>query len=139
MLLSYDHDRIIKCSEEKKDILGVSLQRNLHWLLMQKQQAIAPKILTAEKVLETLREYPNLFEKFQIKTLALFGSTVHNEATESSDLDFLVEFRAQTTLNLYMNLKFFLEELFDKSVDLVTKKSLKEIIRDQVLAEAKYV
>jgi predicted nucleotidyltransferase len=38
-----------------------------------------------------------------------------------------------------MDLKFFLEEIFNKSVDLVTKKSLKEIIRQQVLSEAKYV
>ena len=38
-----------------------------------------------------------------------------------------------------MDLKFFLEETFDKSVDLVTKKSLKTIIQDQVFAEAVYV
>ena len=46
--------------------------------------------LTAETVLQTLRQYPHLFEKFQIKTLALFGSTARQEATETSDLDFLV-------------------------------------------------
>lgn len=95
--------------------------------------------LQAETVLQTLRQYPNLFQKFQLKTLALFGSSVRNEATATSDLDFLVEFSAETTLNLYMDLKFFLEELFGKSVDLVTKKSLKPIIRDQILAEAQYV
>lgn len=95
--------------------------------------------LTAETVLQTLRQYPHLFEKFQIKTLALFGSTARQEATETSDLDFLVEFNTEATLSLYMDLKFFLEETFDKSVDLVTKKSLKTIIQDQVFAEAVYV
>ncbi|MCM1982690.1 nucleotidyltransferase family protein [Lyngbya confervoides] len=55
-----------------------------------------------------------------MKTLALFGSTAHNQATATSDLDFLVEFRTATTLNQYMTLKFFLEDLFDTSVDLVT-------------------
>ena len=106
---------------------------------MDKQRAIAPQVLTAEKVLTTLRDYPNLFEQFHIKTLALFGSTAHDQATETSDLDFLVEFRTTTTLNQYMTLKFFLEDLFNTSVDLVTRKSLKEMIRDQILAEAKYV
>ncbi|AMA10859.1 MULTISPECIES: nucleotidyltransferase family protein [unclassified Picosynechococcus] len=106
---------------------------------MTQQQTACSSVITSEQVLETLRNYPNLFEKFSIKTLALFGSTAHNQATATSDLDFVVEFQNETTLSLYMDLKFFLEELFNKPVDLATKKSLKEIIREQVLNEAKYV
>lgn len=106
---------------------------------MEQQIAHPQGAITSAQVMKTLREYPNLFEQFDIKTLALFGSTAQDRATEASDLDFLVEFRSETTLSLYMDLKFFLEELFNKSVDLVTKKSLKEIIRDQVLSEARYV
>ena len=37
--------------------------------------------LTAATVLQTLRAQPNLFAQFNIKTLALFGSTARNEAT----------------------------------------------------------
>jgi uncharacterized protein len=70
--------------------------------------------LTADTVLQTLREQPNLFSQFKIKTLALFGSTARNEATPQSDLDFLVEFEEKTTFDRYMNLKFFLEDLFEK-------------------------
>jgi len=96
-------------------------------------------ILNAETVLQTLRQQPNLFEQYHIKTLALFGSTARNQATEHSDLDFLVEFVGASTFDGYMNLNFFLEDLFNKSVDLVTQKSIKSIIRDQVLREAIYV
>ena len=96
-------------------------------------------ILNAETVLQTLRQQPNLFEQYHIKTLALFGSTARNQATENSDLDFLVEFVGASTFDGYMNLNFFLEDLFNKSVDLVTQKSIKSIIRDQVLREAIYV
>ena len=39
----------------------------------------------------------------------------------------------------YMDLKFFLEDLFDKPVDLVTKGSLKKEIIQQVLQEAMIV
>ncbi|WP_008313116.1 nucleotidyltransferase family protein [Leptolyngbya sp. PCC 6406] len=92
--------------------------------------------LTAVMVLQTLRSQPNLFTQFKIKTLALFGSTARNEATDTSDLDFLVEFEGSTTFDLYMDLKFFLEDLFEKNVDLVTKGSLKPQIADIVLAEA---
>ena len=97
------------------------------------------KALTAEIVLQTLREQPDLFQKYQIKTLALFGSTARNQATENSDLDFLVEFDADPTLNLYMNLKFFLEELFQRKVDLVIKTDIKPQIRESVIQEALYV
>jgi predicted nucleotidyltransferase len=93
------------------------------------------QLLTTETVLQTLRAQPNLFAQFKIKTLALFGSTARNQATAASDLDFLVEFDADPTLDLYMDLKFFLEDLFEKKVDLVTKGSLKSQIADRVLAE----
>ncbi|OCQ91855.1 nucleotidyltransferase [Limnothrix sp. PR1529] len=98
-----------------------------------------PTTLTAETVLATLRQQPKLFEQYNIKTLALFGSTARNQATEHSDLDFLVEFVGKPTFKGYMKLKFYLEELFHKPVDLVTQRSIKSIIRDQVLSEAIYV
>ena len=95
--------------------------------------------LTAATVLQTLRAQPDLFAQFKIKTLALFGSTARNEATAQSDLDFLVEFDADPTLSLYMDLKFFLEELFEKKVDLVIKTDIKPQIRDTVIQEAVHV
>jgi len=94
------------------------------------------KILNLEIVLDTLRQQKNFFDKFDIKTLALFGSIVRNEATEKSDLDFLVEFNSSATFHGYMDLKFYLENLFNKPVDLVTRKSLKPQIVNSVLAEA---
>jgi hypothetical protein len=53
---------------------------------------IKDKILNLETVLATLQQEENIFDKFKIKTLAIFGSTVSNKANENSDLDFLVEF-----------------------------------------------
>jgi len=92
--------------------------------------------LTAATVLQTLREQPQLFETFQIKSLALFGSIARDEATEASDLDFLVEFEGAATFDRYMDLKFSLEDLFGKPVDLVTRRSLKPQIAESVLEEA---
>jgi uncharacterized protein len=95
--------------------------------------------LIAETVLQTLREQPKLFELFQIKSLALFGSVTRNEATAASDLDFLVEFDADPTLALYMNLKFFLEDLFQRNVDLVIQTDIKPQIRETIIQEAIHV
>jgi len=98
-----------------------------------------PTTLTAETVLQTLRQQPNLFEEYHIKTLALFGSTARNQATEHSDLDFLVEFVDDPTLNLYMNFKFFLEDLFQRKIDLVIKEDIKPQIKENITQEAIYV
>lgn len=94
------------------------------------------QILNLETVLASLKEQENIWEKFQIETLALFGSTALNQATENSDLDFLVEFKGELTFDMYMNLKFFLEDLFNKKVDLVIKQDLKPQIREKVINQA---
>ncbi|TAF49259.1 MAG: nucleotidyltransferase [Oscillatoriales cyanobacterium] len=91
--------------------------------------------LTAETVLHTLRQHPELFTEYDIKTLALFGSTARNQAREDSDLDFVVEFDNTPTFRGYMGLKFYLEDLFNRPIDLVIKKSIKPIIREHILNE----
>ena len=69
----------------------------------------------------------------------MFGSVAGDRATTESDLDFLVEFEGEATFDRYMDLKFFLEDLFNMPVDLVTRRSLKKEIRQRVLQEAIYV
>jgi uncharacterized protein len=87
-------------------------------------------------VLDSLGDRIETIHSFGVSSLALFGSVARDEATETSDLDFLVEFEGSATFDRYMDLKFFLEDLFNKPVDLVTKKSLKFQITETVLAEA---
>ena len=95
--------------------------------------------MNRQVVLSTLNEHLKEINQFGVKSLALFGSTARNETTPDSDLDFLVEFEGAATLDGYMGLKFFLEDLFDKNVDLVTRRSLKPQITEKVLEEAIYV
>ncbi|WP_369816743.1 nucleotidyltransferase family protein (plasmid) [Cyanobacterium sp. IPPAS B-1200] len=113
--------------------------KNILWLIMNNLTQKKEPILTTEIIVKTLKNQSDFFDKYDIKTFALFGSTARNEATKNSDLDFLVEFNHSATLDGYMNLKFYLEELFNKSVDLVTLKSIKPIIKNSILAEAIYV
>jgi uncharacterized protein len=87
-------------------------------------------------VLDTLGDQIEKIHSFGVSSLDLFGSVARDEATETSDLDFLVEFEGSVTFDRYMNLKFFLEDLFNKPIDLVTRKSLKSQIMETVLAEA---
>jgi uncharacterized protein len=71
-----------------------------------------------------------------IKSLSLFGSVARGDASEPSDLDFLVEFEGLATFDRYMDLKELLEAEFETAVDLVTVRALKPLLRDQIVNEA---
>ncbi len=79
-----------------------------------------------------------LYSRFKLSEIYVFGSVVRGEAREESDIDFFVEFKpdAQTSLFDVMDLISFLEELFHTKVDLGTKRSLHPALRDQILREA---
>jgi len=89
-----------------------------------------------EKIRATLTEHKEELSSFRVKFLSIFGSVARGEETEDSDLDFLVEFEGKPTYNQYMELKFFLEKILDKEVDLVTRKGLRDEIRPEVEKEA---
>jgi uncharacterized protein len=98
-----------------------------------------PEVLTCNVVLTLLQQNLEAIHAFNVESLSLFGSVARNEATTASDLDFLVEFEGPATFTGYMGLKFYLEDLFGKPVDLVIKKDLKERIRQSVIEEAIYI
>ncbi len=71
---------------------------------------------------------------FAVKRIGLFGSFARGEQKETSDIDILVEFEKPTFRN-FMDLSFYLEDLFGKKVDLVTVKGLHPRIRPYVEKE----
>jgi predicted nucleotidyltransferase len=95
--------------------------------------------LTVAAIEAQLRQRGDVLRGFGVRSLAVFGSVARDEATASSDLDFLVEFEGAATFDQYMDLKFFLEDLFETPIDLVITHTLKPQIRQTVLAEAIHV
>ena len=96
--------------------------------------------VTFEQIYETLQQhFHKLQNQYSVKTLGVFGSYAREEATNNSDLDVLVEFDGELTFRNYMDLKFFLEDLFKRKVDLVIKEDIKPKIREQILGETVYV
>lgn len=92
-----------------------------------------------DQILATLKQHQTGLKKLGVKSLALFGSVARDEATPVSDVDILVEFELPVTFDRYMDVKFYLEDLLGKKVDLVTKKSLKPQILASVEQEAIHV
>ena len=89
------------------------------------------------KVLALLREHkPVMAERFGVVDLALFGSTVRDEAGPDSDVDILVSFDRPTDPDCYFGVQFYIEDLLGRPVDLVTDKALRAELRPYVEAEA---
>ena len=88
-----------------------------------------------EEVLTTLQKHRERIHGYGVRSLGLFGSCARGEATESSDLDFIVEFDKKS-FDAYMDLKAFLEEIFQCRVDLVLTNTIKPRIRSIILNEA---
>jgi uncharacterized protein len=91
-----------------------------------------PSILHRDDIV-TILQGQMLRSRFGIKSLFLFGSVARNEATQESDLDFVVNFDGKVTFDQYMDLKIFLEDLFGKKIDLAIEDTLKPQIRQKIL------
>ncbi len=90
-----------------------------------------------EQILEIIEAHREKIRGFGVRRLGLFGSAARSEATETSDLDFLVEMEHKT-FDAYMDLKEYLEQLFGCKVDLVMKDALKPRLREPILKETIY-
>ena len=87
-----------------------------------------------DEVLQFLADnQQTLRQDFRVKSLSLFGSVARDEATEASDVDFLVEFSEPTGLFGMFRLHDFLEQELGQKVDLGTPDSLKSSLRHHVL------
>jgi predicted nucleotidyltransferase len=89
-----------------------------------------------DAAIHQLRAHRQDLESFGINFLALFGSVARDEASHDSDLDILVGFEGRITFDRYMDLKFYLEDLLNTPVDLMTHKMLRAEIKDAVEQEA---
>ena len=86
------------------------------------------------KVLDAHRDEIN--SRFGVSSLSVFGSVARDEAAEESDVDLLVAFKDTPGIFGFLELKEYLENLMQCSVDLVTRSALKKQFREQVIKEA---
>ena len=68
-----------------------------------------------------------LCEKYDVKSMYLFGSATTEKFNESSDIDILISFKEipfEKYTDNYFELHEMLEKLFNRKIDLLTEKSL---------------
>ncbi len=90
-----------------------------------------------QQALDILRQVkPELVARFGVTRLALFGSTIRNEARADSDIDIIVNFDTPANSKQYFGVQFLLEDCLGQPVDLVTEKSLRIELKPFVEQEA---
>ncbi len=64
----------------------------------------------------------------KVKHLFAFGSVLTEKFTDTSDIDFVVDIESRDPIeyaNNYFDLKFKMEDLLDRSIDLLEEKAIK--------------
>lgn len=79
---------------------------------------------------------PELVKRFGVTRLALFGSTVRDEAKPGSDIDIVVSFDGPATSSRYFGVQFLLEDELGKTVDLITEKAMRKELKPYIEQEA---
>ena len=99
---------------------------------------MAPKVSTANPV-EIIKIHSRDIQlRFSVRRMGIFGSMARGDSKASSDLDILIDMETPT-FDGYMDLKFFLEDLTGRDIDLVLDSALKPRLRRQIEREIIYV
>ena len=92
--------------------------------------------LNSERIINQIEQNTQDISKYGVKKIGLFGSFLGKKQRKGSDVDILVSFD-NVSFDNYMELKFLLEKLFRRKVDLVIEKDLRPEL-NYVKKEAKY-
>jgi len=94
------------------------------------------KVLTKDEILDAIRKHRDILLKYKVREIGLFGSFVKGEQEDRSDIDSIVDFEEPTIEN-FMGLSSFLENLFGKKVEILTPAGVESIRINHIKEEIK--
>ena len=95
-------------------------------------------MITRDDILIKLKELKPLLNKdYAVKEIGIFGSFSDDSYNYESDIDILVELGKPIGWRFF-SLEIYLENVFNRKIDLVTKNALKEQIKDSILSQVTY-
>jgi hypothetical protein len=101
---------------------------------------MAAKATNKEDAINRLKGARVHLASLGVVRIGLFGSFVRGKQTPASDIDILVDFDpSRHSFDNFMELSFFLEDLFGRKVELVTQESLSPHIGPRILREVENV
>ena len=79
-----------------------------------------------------------LNREYSVKEIGLFGSFASDSAKDDSDIDLLIELEKPIGWKFF-SLEIYLEQIFGRKIDLVTKNALREKLKEDILNKVNYV
>lgn len=96
-------------------------------------------MITKNEIIKKLRELkPSLYKKYSVKEIGLFGSFAEGDFNENSDIDILVVLEKPIGWKFF-SLEIYLEQVFNRKIDLVTKNAIKEQVKERILKQVNYI
>lgn len=96
---------------------------------------IDDRVRTRQEIVGRIKALRAELDRLGVEAMALFGSAARDDLHEDSDVDVLVRFRDRARFDAFMDLKFRLEDVLGRRVDLVTPAALKPRLRALIEAE----
>jgi uncharacterized protein len=89
-------------------------------------------------VLETLKSHETELRHLGVRHVAVFGSVARGQARPDSDIDVLVDLDPELTIGVfqYARLKLDIDKLLGGASDVVNRRKLKPLLRDNIMREA---
>jgi predicted nucleotidyltransferase len=98
---------------------------------MQQTSTILP-----QHIQEKRAEIIKIARKYGASNIRIFGSVARGEATENSDIDFLMDIESGHSLLHRISLIQELEDLLKCKVDVAKPQQLHELIKQQIIQES---
>lgn len=97
-------------------------------------------MMNLEEIERILAEHKKeLYQKYKIKKIGIFGSFARGEQSKESDVDIVVEFEETPGLIKFIEIEEYLSKLLGRKVDLVRKPAIREELKDKILKEVVYI
>jgi len=97
-------------------------------------------MMNLEEIERILAEHKKeLYQKYKIKKIGIFGSFARGEQSKESDVDIIVEFEEVPGLIKFIEIEEYLSKLLGRKVDLVRKPAIRKELKDKILKEVVYV
>jgi predicted nucleotidyltransferase len=88
--------------------------------------------MNIEKIKHTII---SILKRHSITRAGIFGSFARGNENPDSDIDILVEFDKQISLLEFVGIKYELEDILEKKVDLVEYQSIKPRLKKRIMSE----
>ncbi len=97
------------------------------------------EMITKDTIKKTILENRSLLQQYKVLKLGLFGSYARGDASESSDIDLLVETGRGVDLMGIVELELKLSDMFGKKVDIVSVRGLNKYMKPFIMKEVEFV